>query len=61
MAKPSSGHFSGTTGSKNAYKNLSRNIDRYAIILPRDLDLREHPDKRGIQTKRVAASFNSSS
>lgn len=45
MAKPSSGHFSGTAGSKNAYKNLSRNIDRDAIILPRGLDLREHPTK----------------
>lgn len=45
MAKPSSGHFSGTAGSKNAYKNQSRNIDRDAIILPRDLDLREHPTK----------------
>lgn len=45
MAKPSSGHFSGTAGSKNAYKNLSRNIDRDAIILPRDFDLRKHPAK----------------
>ena len=45
MAKPSSGHFSGTAGKKTAYKNQYRNIDRDAIILPRDLDLREHPTK----------------
>lgn len=45
MAKPSSGHFSGTAGRKTAYKNQYRNIDRDAIILPRDLDLREHPTK----------------
>lgn len=45
MAKPSSGHFSGTAGSKYAYKNQSRNIDRDAIILSRYLDLREHPTK----------------
>ena len=45
MSKPSSGHFSGTTGSRNASKNLSRNNDRSVIITPKGLDLREHPTK----------------
>ncbi len=45
MSKPSSGHFSGTTGSKNTSKNLSRNNDRSVIITPKGLDLREHPTK----------------
>lgn len=45
MSKPSSGHFSGTTGSKNASKNLSRNTDGNVIMVPSDLDLREHPTK----------------
>lgn len=45
MSKPRSGHFSGTTGSKNASKKLSRNNDRGIIIIPNGLDLREHPTK----------------
>lgn len=45
MSKPNSGHFSGTTGSNNASKNLSRNNDRGVIIAPKGLDSREHPAK----------------
>jgi len=45
MSKPSSGHFSGTSGSNNASKNLSRNNNRNVIITPKGLDLREHPTK----------------
>ena len=45
MSKPSSGHFSGTTGSKNTSKNLSQNNDKSVIITPKGLDLREHPTK----------------
>ena len=45
MSKPCSGHFSGTTGSKNAYKNLSQNKDMSVIIISKGLDLREHPTK----------------
>lgn len=45
MSKPSSGHFSGTTGGQNTSKNLFRNNDRSVIITPKGLDLREHPTK----------------
>ena len=45
MSKPSSNHFSGTTGSKNASKLMSRNSDRSIIITPKYLSLREHPTK----------------
>ena len=45
MSKPSSGHFSGTIGSKNTSKNMSRNNDMSVIITPKGVDLREHPTK----------------
>lgn len=45
MSKPNSGHFSGTIGSRNTTKNLSRKNDRCVIMLPKGLDLREHPTK----------------
>ncbi len=45
MSKPSSGHFKGTTGNRNATKNLSLNVDKYAIINSKSLDLRDHPTK----------------
>ncbi len=45
MSKPSSGHFNGTTGSKNAFKNLSQNFISSAIINLKGSDPREHPTK----------------
>ena len=45
MSKPSSGHFGGTTGSRNASKNLSQIDDMSVIITLKGLDLREHPTK----------------
>jgi len=45
MSKPSSGHFSGTTGNKNTSKNMSRNNDMSVIITSKDIDTREHPTK----------------
>ena len=56
MSKPNSGHFSGTTGSKNTSKKLSQIIDRNAIILPKLLDLREHPAKyKQMSSKKLKA------
>ena len=56
MSKPSSGHFIGTTGNKNASKNLSRCNDRNVIILPKNLDLREHPTKyKQMSSKKLKA------
>ncbi len=45
MSKPSSGHFSGTTGSNNTSKKLSHNDDARVIIPPKGPDLRSHPAK----------------
>ena len=45
MSKPSSGYFSGTSGSKNTLRNLSQNNDKNDIITPKGLDLRAHPTK----------------
>ena len=54
MSKPSSGHFRGTTGSKNALKKLSRNNDRSVIITQKGLDLREHPAKyKQMSSKKI--------
>ncbi len=54
MSKPSSGHFSGTAGSKNASKNLSQNNIGNDIIFPKGLDLREHPAKyKQISSKKL--------
>ncbi|MBR2750990.1 MAG: hypothetical protein IKD90_07655 [Clostridiales bacterium] len=56
MSKPCSGHFSGTTGSRNASKNLSRNTDSNDIISPKGLDLREHPTKyKQMSSKKLKA------
>lgn len=47
MSKPCSGHFSGTTGAKNAYNNIMTNRSASDIIAERasGLDLKEHPIK----------------
>ena len=45
MSKPSSGHFSGTTGSKNAYKNQSPKRDLGDIIILEGSKYEEHPTK----------------
>lgn len=52
MSKPNSGHFSGTTGIKNAYINLMSNRTASDIIAERtsNLDLREHPIKSRSKT-----------
>jgi len=52
MSKPSSGHFSGTTGAKNAYNNAMSNRSVSDIIAERtsSLDLREHPIKSRSKT-----------
>lgn len=52
MSKPSSGHFSGTTGAKNAYNNVMSNRSATDIITERvsGLDLREHPIKSKSKT-----------
>ncbi len=45
MSKPRSGHFSGTTGSRNAYKSQSQKVDGRDIIALNARDYREHPTK----------------
>ena len=45
MSKPSSGYFAGTTGSRNASKNISLDYNNNAIISTKGLDTREHPTK----------------
>ena len=45
MSKPSSGHFSGTTGSIVNSKNLSQKSDSHAIIASKGIDTKEHPTK----------------
>lgn len=45
MSKPSSGHFSGTTGSRNASKKISPGNNNNVIISTKGLDTREHPTK----------------
>lgn len=52
MSKPSSGHFSGTTGAKNAYNDMMSNRSASDIIAERTsgLDLREHPIKAKSKT-----------
>ena len=45
MSKSSSGHFTGTTGSKKASKNHSHKVSEHGIIVSNGLDLREHPSK----------------
>ena len=44
MSKPSSGHFSGTAGSKTT-KIISQKSDSRVIISSKDIDTREHPTK----------------
>lgn len=54
MSKPGSGHFSGTTGSKNAASILSQNKGESVIISSDGLDLREHPTKyKQLSSKRL--------
>ena len=52
MSKPSSGHFSGTTGAKIAYNNIMSNRPSSDIIAERvsGLDLKEHPVKSRSKT-----------
>ncbi len=52
MSKPSSGHFSGTTGAKNTYNYVMSNRSASDIIAERTsgLDLREHPIKSRSKT-----------
>lgn len=45
MSKPSSGHFTGTTGGINASKNVPLKPNNNAIISTKGLDTREHPTK----------------
>ena len=45
MSKPSSGHFNGTTGSKNTSRYLSQKTTNNGIIATNKLDTREHPTK----------------
>lgn len=47
MSKPSSGHFSNTTGAKNSYNNIMSNRSASDIITSytRGLDTSEHPTK----------------
>ena len=40
MSKPISGHFSGTSGSKNAHENKSQQSIKRDIIIPKGLDTR---------------------
>lgn len=56
MSKPSSGHFHGTTGSKNASKYLSQNTTNNGIIATNELDTREHPTKyKQMSSKKLKA------
>ena len=56
MSKSNSGHFSGTAGSRSAFKNLSQNNDVSGIIPSESLDLREHPTKyRQMSSKKLKA------
>lgn len=56
MSKPSSGHFSGTAGSKNPSRNIAQNQSNNAIISSRRLDTREHPTKyRQLSSKKLRA------
>lgn len=60
MSKPSSGHFKGTTGAKNAHNNIMSNRSPYDIIASRTsgLDLREHPTKYKQLSSKKLKEFN---
>ena len=61
MSKPSSGHFSNTTGAKNSYNNIMSNRSASDLISERtsNLDLREHPVKHKSSTsiKRIKSKI----